>query len=107
MEQVELDTDVDFRVSLINTLVKEINVLSQCTYPIVTLLEIRYFIDTIEGDINTKIISYKNKYGANHMDYVFYFVKEYCIKRYFKEILQYVNYPKNFINIISKYIKKK
>ena len=106
MEQVELGTDVDFRVSLINTLVKEINVLSQCTYPIVTPLEIRYFIDTIEGDINTKIISYKNKYDANHMDYVFYFVKEYCIKRYFKEILKYVNYPKNFINIESKSIEK-
>ena len=106
MEQIELDTDVDFRVSLINTLVKEINVLSQCTYPIVTPLEIRYFIDTIEGDINTKIISYKNKYVANHMDYVFYFVKEYCIKRYFKEILQYVNYPKKVIDIESKSIEK-
>ena len=40
------------------------------------------------------------------MDYVFYFVKKYCIKRYFKEILQYVNYPKNFINIESKSIEK-
>lgn len=106
MEQVELDTDVDFRVSLINTLVKEINVLSQCTYPIVTPLEIRYFIDTIECDINAKIISYKNKYGANHMDDVFYFVKEYCIKRYFNEILKYVNYPKKFSDNESKSIEK-
>ena len=106
MEQIELDTDVDFRVSLINTLVKEINVLSQCTYPIITPLEVRYFIDTIEGDINTKIISYKNKYGANHMDYVFYFVKEYCIKRYFKEILQYVNYPKKLLILKVNLLKK-
>ena len=106
MDQIKLDTDVDFRVSLINTLVKEINTLSQCTYPIVTPLEIRYFINDINADINSRITTNKNKYGSNHMDDVFYFVKEYCIKRYFSEVLKYVNYPKNFIDIESKSIEK-
>ena len=106
MDQIKLDTDVDFRVSLINTLVKEINTLSQCTYPIVTPLEIRYFINDINADINSRITMNKNKYGSNHMDDVFYFVKEYCIKRYFSEVLKYVNYPKNFIDIESKSIEK-
>jgi len=106
MDQIKLDTDVDFRVSLINTLVKEINTLSQCTYPIVTPLEIRYFINDINSDINSRIIENKNKYGSNHMDDVFYFVKEYCIKRYFIEVLKYVNYPKKFIDIESKSIEK-
>ena len=40
------------------------------------------------------------------MDYVFYFVKKYCIKRYFNEILKYVNYPKNFSDNESKSIEK-
>ena len=106
MDQIKLDTDVDFRVSLINALVKEINTLSQCTYPIVIPLEIRYFINDRDGDIVSRITANKNKYGPNHMDDVFYFVKEYCIKRYFCEILKYVNYPRNFIDIESKSIEK-
>lgn len=106
MDILKFDTDVDFRRSLINILVKEINELSLCTYPIVTQLEIVHFISDIANNLNERISTYKQKYGSNHMEEVFYFVKEYCIKRYFNEILKYVNYPKKNFEEDNKTIDK-
>lgn len=94
MIEVKLDSDVNFRITLINTLIKEINELSLCIKPIVTELEITNFVNDNTSEIIDKIKVNKNIYGSNHMEDVFYFVKEYCKRRYFDEILRYVNYDK-------------
>lgn len=94
MEELKLSSDKDFRETLISFLIKEINELSQCAYPIVTELEVTRFITEYNSDIQTRIVNYKQKYGNTCMEDVFYYTKEYCKMKYFDYVLKFVNYKK-------------
>lgn len=98
MMEVKLSSDKNFREALIDTLINEINQLSLCLYPIVTELEVTQFINDHNTDIDTKKSWALQHFGSNNLQDVFYYVKEYIKKRWFNEILRYVNYERRSMN---------
>ena len=100
---MDISSDKDFNIYIKNELVKEINERSLAKYPIVTFQEISNFLDDV-SDYSTKKTTLINKYGnsESNLQTVAYFMIEHYIKRYFNEVLKYVNYErKQLTNVIK------
>lgn len=100
-----LDHAVSFRKALIKQLVEEINRLSFCEKPIVTEFELTIFINDYNDDLTAEKQRLVQKYGANHMEDVLFWLVDYCKCIYFEDIIKYIHYDRITSVIENKTIK--